>query len=178
LEFNLVLLSSSTGFNFFLIGENDASTIKIEQIFDNRKTQYPENDGDLIDILQPIVEQAITGKLTEAIMAWLKLRSETPLKYREMSIWEVSIFDAFNELEISAAFNTHEQYIEKFRSVSHNLRPKLQDRAPINEVIAFQKIFQHQRPFIPRLYRINKLMRKPKPHKPLNPPPAPPPNKH
>jgi len=121
-----------------------------------------KNDNDVINALQPIVEYAKNDNLTEAIAAWLKLRSETPIIQRETSIWNMSIFDAFSELEIRASYDTYEQYIQKFRNACHNAKPDMKDRAPSNDVITFQQIFQQPKSNIPRLQKINKMMEKPK----------------
>eukprot|EP01083_Nonionella_stella_P278058 945450_1 len=163
----------------FLLGEGDNNSLEIlpfgKRTIQNEKNNIlqPKSDDELFEKLKPIYLAATNNKLREAISEWLLNRSQTPSDMRTKSIWNLSVFDSFHDLNIPNAYKTYDLFIKEFKNACRNIRPKIRDRAWDDPSLAIQLSFKHPRISNQRLQNITyKLTGKPK--RPQMPVPVPP----
>merc|ERR1711933_384090 len=175
----------------FLLGEHDALSLEVNPFNTKRNIENtekeskdneneeeiilePKSDEELLNKLKPIYLKATTKKIREAISEWLLNRSQTPSEQRELSIWNLSVFDSFHDLGIPSKYKTYDLFVKEFKNASRNIRPKIRDRAWDDPSLAIQACFKHPRISNQRLQKMaNKLSGKaPRPHSPVPLPPA------
>jgi len=161
----------------FLLGEHDASALGIKafnHLNENAQRRLePKSDDELLEKLQPIYEKASERKLREAISAWLMNRSQTPSEKRDLSIWNLSVFDSFHDLGIPSKFDNYESFINEFKNACRIVRPKMKDRAWDEAALSIQICFKHPRISNPRLQLLTPRLSG-KPLRPNVPVPVPP----
>ena len=190
---NMIWYFSNRKFDLsFLLGEHDAESVQIEPFSninkDDDKEQdqeqqeaqeeeliilEPKSDEELLLKLKPIYEKATNNKIREAISEWLLNRSQTPSEKRELSIWNLSVFDSFHDLGIPLKFKSYQLFIKEFKNACRNIRPKIRDRAWDDPSLAIQTCFKHPRISNQRLQQMTQKLSG-KPLRPNIPVPIPP----
>jgi len=108
----------------------------------------PQSDIELISKLKPIYTMATTGKMGKAIAMWLTNRSQTAPQRRELSVWNLSVFDSFHDLGIPEnrdAFVSEDEFVDRYKTATKSMTIKERDRAWNDPALSIQKCFEHPR---------------------------------
>lgn len=106
----------------------------------------PQSDLELLSKLKPIYTMATTGKMRKAISMWLTNRSQTAPERRELSIWNLSVFDSFHDLGIPDAFVAgYDDFVISYQTATKSMTIKERDRAWKVAELSIQKCFLHPR---------------------------------
>eukprot|EP00485_Elphidium_margaritaceum_P012711 CAMPEP_0202709912 /NCGR_PEP_ID=MMETSP1385-20130828/21964_1 /ASSEMBLY_ACC=CAM_ASM_000861 /TAXON_ID=933848 /ORGANISM="Elphidium margaritaceum" /LENGTH=1545 /DNA_ID=CAMNT_0049369297 /DNA_START=38 /DNA_END=4675 /DNA_ORIENTATION=- len=162
----------------FLLGYNDAAQLQIKPMSSpsggkDKDALEPTSDDELLAKLQPIYNKATNNQMREAISEWLVHRSQTPAEQRERSIWNLSVFDSFHDLQVAVRYDSYDAFISAFKNACRSIRPKIKDRAWQDPALAIQHCFKHPRISNRRLQQMT-LKLTGKPQRPQQPVPLPP----
>ncbi|ETO31411.1 hypothetical protein RFI_05709 [Reticulomyxa filosa] len=137
----------------WLLQESDWNKLRITPIIDSGLTKYPLDDEELGKQMRIILGHIKTKNLKLAMIQWLKNRENTSTKERDQSIWDISLYDAFFNLDVPLLYQKYEDYVNEFRQICSIIQPVIGDCPPEKKVVKYEIIFKHIRPLFPRLHQ-------------------------
>jgi len=153
--------------------ESEAKSETDENNSSAEKVLEPSSDEVLLAKLRPIYMKATSAQMAKAISEWLLNRSQTPVEKREMSVWNLGVFESFHDLGVPKKFASYEAFVSEFKDACKNIRPKMRDRAWDEPSLAIQACFKHPRLGCQRLRALTPQLSG-KPAVPAVPVPVPP----